>query len=115
MSDESENARVIGVKKFKRTAGKSPEIFSHGHDAAHPPEKGGEILLLILNIDRFVMIFGIDDDRQMKLLRVCLGKAGVAIGAPLHWCAAPVAVAQVNVVTHSDLIAVVDDWSAGHR
>ncbi len=40
---------------------------------------------------------------------------GIPIGTPLHGSADAVAVPEINVVAHSDLIAVINDRSAGHR
>src|SRR5438477_161990 len=39
---------------------------------------------------------------------------GVPVAAPLHRCADPVSVAEVDVVPHPDLVPVVDDRGAGH-
>ncbi len=41
------------------------------------------------------------------------GKAGVAVGIPLHGSPHAVAVAEINVVAHADFVAVVEDRSAG--
>ena len=64
--------------------------------------------LLGLHIQRFVVVLRTDVHRQVHLLRVRLRKAGVGVGAPLHGCAHAVAVAEVDVVAHPDLVAVVD-------
>ena len=100
---------------MKRAAREGFEIFPHRDDAAHPPEERGQILLLIFDVSRFVMILGIDDDGQMELLWIGLRKASVAIGAPLHRRSAAVAIAEINVVAHADLVAVINDRRAGHR
>ena len=50
---------------------------------------------------------------KVKLLRVGAREPGVAVGAPLHGGAHAVAVAEVDVVAHADLVAVVDDRRAG--
>ena len=81
----------------------------------HPPEQRARIRLLHLDVHRFVAVLGIDDDRQDQPLRVRAGKAAVSIGAPLHGRAYTVAIAEVGVVAHADLVAVVDDGRAGHR
>ena len=73
------------------------------------------VVLLHFDIDRFVVILGVDVDRQIKLLRIGSGEAGVAVHAPLHRRADAVAVAQIDVVAHADLIAVVDDRRARQR
>ena len=49
---------------------------------------------------------------RVEPLRVGAGEAGVAVGAPLHRRAHAVAVAEVDVVAHADLVAVVDDRRA---
>ena len=38
------------------------------------------------------------------------GLTGIPVCAPLHWRPHAVTIAQINVVTHSDLIAVIDHW-----
>jgi hypothetical protein len=40
---------------------------------------------------------------------------GVAVAAPLHRRADAVAIAEIDVVAHADLVAVVDDRRARHR
>src|ERR1700720_4367611 len=113
-AEKGENFGVVRKKKLESAAGKGAEIFSRCDDAAHPPEKRGQIFLLIFYVDRLEVVFRIDDDRQMQLLRIGQGKTGVAIGTPLHRRAAAVAIAEVNVVTHSDFVPVINDWRAGH-
>ena len=63
----------------------------------------------------FVVVLGIDDDRQNQPLRVGAGEAGVAVAAPLHRRAHAVAVAEEDVVAHADLVAVVEHRRAGQR
>ena len=70
------------------------------------------IRLLRLNVEGLVVIFGVDDSREIEALGIRSGEPGVAIGAPLHWCSDAVPVGQVDVVPHPDLVAVVDDRSA---
>ena len=48
-------------------------------------------------------------------LRVGPAEPGIAIGRPLHRSADSVAIAQVNVVSHADLVAIVDDRSSRQR
>ncbi len=61
------------------------------------------------------MVLGVDDDRQVELLRVRAREAGVAVGAPLHRRSDAVSVAKVDVVAHAELVAVVDDRRARER
>ena len=60
------------------------------------------------------MIFRIDRDREVKLLRVGTREAGVAVGAPLHRRATPIAIAQIKIVPHPNLVSIVEDGRAGH-
>ena len=60
------------------------------------------------------MIFRFNDYRQKQPLGAGLGEAGVAVLIPLHRGTYSVAVAQIIIVTHADLVAVVDDGSARH-
>ncbi len=73
-----------------------------------------QVLLLVLDVDRFVVILGIDRDRQVELLRIRLGETGVAIRAPLHRGSAAVAIAEIEIVAHPDLVAVIKDRRARH-
>src|SRR5262249_40565462 len=52
-----EDLGVVGKKKFERAAREGFEIFSRGNNAAHPPEQRRQILLLIFDVDRLVMVF----------------------------------------------------------
>src|SRR5206468_3190574 len=113
-AEKGENFRVIRVKKFKRAAGKRLEVFAHRNDTAHPPEQRGEIFLLVFNVDSLVVIFRVDRDRQIKLLRISPRKSGIAVRAPLHGGAATVAIAEIKVIPHTDLISVINDRCAGH-
>ena len=47
--------------------------------------------------------------------RIGAREAAVAVGRPLHRRAHAVAVAEMDVVAHADLVAVVDHRRAGHR
>jgi hypothetical protein len=81
----------------------------------HPPEQRLRIGLLRLNVDRAVVILRVGDDREIQTLRVGGRETGVAVATPLHRCADAVAVAQEDVIAHTDFVAVVNDWSARHR
>ena len=48
------------------------------------------------------MVLGVDVDRQIEALRVGARESCVAISAPLHGRAHPVAITQVDVVAHVD-------------
>ena len=57
--------------------------------------------------------YRVHDDRAVQLGRHGAGEAGVSVSVPLHRGAHTVAVAQIDVVAHADLIAVINDGSAG--
>jgi hypothetical protein len=73
------------------------------------------VALLGLDVDRLVVVLGVDDDRQVEPLRVGGREAGVAVGTPLHRRADAVAIAQEDVVAHAQLVAVVEERRAGQR
>src|SRR5205823_5736887 len=53
--------------------------------------------------------------RQKKTRRIGLAEPAVAVGRPLHRRAHAVAVAEIDVVAHADLVAVVENRRAWHR
>ena len=59
------------------------------------------------------MLLRVDDDRQIEPLRVGPGEPSVSIRAPLHRRAHAVSVAEVEIIAHADLIAVIDHRSSG--
>ena len=61
------------------------------------------------------MVLGIDDYGQVQTLRVSARETGIAISAPLHGRAHTVAVPEEEVVSHANLVAVVDDRRARQR
>ena len=115
LANESDNAAVLRREEFERTAAKSFRAFALRQDASRPPQQRAAVVLLSLDVQRFVLILWIDDYRQIQLLRIGPRKSGIAVGAPLHRCAHSVAIAEVEVVTHADLVAVVDDRRSRQR
>jgi hypothetical protein len=61
------------------------------------------------------VIRGIDDDRQKQPLRIGSREACIPVRTPLHRSAHAVAVAEVDVVAHPDLVAVIDDRRSRER
>src|SRR2546430_16121386 len=68
-------------------------------------------------IDRRVTINWIQDQGRIQALGVGGRKASVPASAPLHRSPYSVSVAQIDIVPHSDFVAVIDDGSArqGHQ
>jgi hypothetical protein len=58
------------------------------------------------------VVLRVDDDGKEEPLRIGGGEACVAVAVPLHRGTDGVAVAQVDVVAHPYLVAVVDDGGA---
>src|ERR1700674_3001051 len=71
------------------------------------------IAFMRFNIRALVMVLGVDDHGQDQSLRVGRRKTGVAIRAPLHWSTYSIPIAQIDVVSHPDFIAIVNDWRSG--
>jgi hypothetical protein len=81
----------------------------------HPPQVRGRVLLLRLDVDRGVVELGIDHHRREQPVRVGAREPGVAIARPLHRRAHAVAIAEVDVVAHAQLVAVVQDRAPRQR
>ena len=84
----------------------------------HPPQPVQErrrVAQLGLDVDRLEAVDRVHERRQVELREVGLGEAAVAVGRPLHRRAHRVAVAEIDVVAHQDLVAVVDDRAARQR
>ena len=79
----------------------------------HPVQKRRVVARLRLDVDDLVAEEGVADDGEVELLEVRAGEAGVAVGRPLHGGAHAVAVAEVYVVAHPDLVAVIKKGRAG--
>ncbi len=81
----------------------------------HPVQRRERIPLLRFHVDRLEAVDRIHDRRRVQARRIRPGEAGVAIAAPLHRRADPVAIAEIDVVAHHQLVAVIDDGRAGQR
>ena len=107
----------LAVARIQELDGAAPEgavALAHGDHPARPVQQRRRIALLRLDVDRFVSVDRVHDGGQEQAFGVGPGKAAVAVVAPLHGGADPVAVAEEDVVAHADLIAVVEDRSPGH-
>ena len=98
-----------------RAAAERLVLLAQRDQPLRPPQQRVRVVLLRFDVDRLVVVLGVDDDRQDQPLRVGAREAGVAIGAPLHRRAHAVAIAEVDVVAHADLVAVVEDRRARQR
>ena len=113
LADVGEDLSVFGVEELLRAAAEDLEELAQRDHVARPVEEGGLVGLLGFDVDGLVAPDGVHDDGEVELGGDGVGEAGVAVGVPLHGGADAVAVAEVDVVAHADLVAVVDDGRAG--
>ncbi|PYK84128.1 MAG: hypothetical protein DME41_03885 [Verrucomicrobia bacterium] len=64
-AEKGKHLGIVRKKKFESAAGKGFEVLPRRNDAAHPPKHGRQILLLVFNVDCFVVVLGVDDHGQM--------------------------------------------------
>ncbi len=110
-TDKSQDFSVLRVKELNRSAPKGSISIPQCNDPLHPPNERTGITLLYVDIHCFVVILRIRNDREIETLRIGTRKACVSISTPLHRGTNPIPVAEVDIVTHSNLIAVVDHGS----
>ena len=101
------------MQELHRSAPERLVALPLGDEPLHPPQQRPGAGLLRFDVDLLVVIFRIDDGGQEELLWIRFGEAGVSVGAPLHRRPHAIAVAEVDVVAHPDLVAVIDDRRSG--
>jgi hypothetical protein len=111
-AEEREHLRVVGGEELDGPTTEHRVALAQRDHALHPPQQAAWVVLLGLDVDRLEVVLGVDDRRQEQSLGVRAGEAGVAVRGPLHRGAHAVAVAEVDVVAHPDLVAVVQDRGA---
>ena len=109
-----EHLAVGGGNELDRSAAEDRMLLAQGDHPLHPVEQREGRPLLRLDVDRFVPVNGVHDRRKEQPSRIAPREAAVAIAAPLHRRADTVAIAEIDVIAHPDLVAVVDDRRAGH-
>ena len=112
------NANTWGFSGSRNSIAAAPEhpvALAQGDQLAHPRQQRGRVGGLGLDVDRLVVVALLGDQRHVEAVRVGGREPGVAVGRPLHRRAHAVAVAEVDVVAHPDLVAVVDDGRPGQR
>ncbi len=105
----------LRAEPLQRPPAEGGVALAEGDQPLGPPQEGSGRPLLRLHVDRLVVVVRIDDHREHQPLGVGAREAGVLVGAPLHRRPHPVAIAQVHVVPHADLVAVVEDGRPGQR
>ncbi len=99
---------VVRVEELDRAPAEGVVAPAQGDQPLGPVQQRVGVVLLGLDVDRFVVVLGVDDDGKVEALGVRPREARVAVAAPLHRSADSIAVAEVEVVAHSDLVAVVE-------
>ncbi len=115
LAQVGQDLAVARVEQAQRAAAERLVRLADRDHALHPVEKRRRIALLRLDVDRLVAVDRIHDRRQVEPRRIGAREAAVAVRRPLHRRAHAVAIAEVDVVAHADLVAVVDDRRARQR
>jgi hypothetical protein len=89
--------------------------LAHSEHPPGPVQQGVLVAVLRLDIDRGEPVDRVHDRWQHEIFRIGARESAIAVGRPLHRRAHTVAVAQMDVVAHADLVAVIDHRRAGHR
>jgi hypothetical protein len=111
-TDEGDDFAIFGVKELDGAEAEGDPAFAECDEAFHPPEERVRVALLDVDVDGFVVVFGIEVDGEIERLGIGAGEAGVTVGAPLHGGADAVAIAEVDIFAHADFVAVIDDGAA---
>ena len=90
-------------------------LFAQADEPLHPAEERERRPLLRFDVDGVEAIDRVGDEWSVEPRRVGARESAVAIPGPLHRRADAVAVAEIDVVAHADLVAVVDDRRARQR
>ena len=92
-TDETEDLAILGAQDLEGPSTEGPVALAKGDQATHPPQQRVGVLLLRLDVDRLIVILGVDDGGQVQTLGVGAGEPGVTVTVPLHRRAHRVAVA----------------------
>jgi hypothetical protein len=106
---EGQDLGVVRGEHHQVAAAEHAVSLAQRDHPLHPPQQAARVVLVRLDVHRLDVVLGVDDHRQEQPLRVRPGEATVAVARPLHRRADPVAVPEVDVVAHPDLVAVVQD------
>src|SRR5262245_14794859 len=100
------------MQKFEGAFAEGMPVLAQVHGPLHPPDQRMRIARLRVDVERFVMIFRLQDEWQIERVRDGPRKPGVFVRTPLHRRADTIAVTEENIFAHADFIAVVKNWSA---
>ena len=86
----------------------------HRDHPAHPGQEARRARELCFDVNGAETVNWILDRGQEELGWVGTAEAAIAIEGPLHRRAHAVPVAEIDIVAHADLVAVIKDRRAGH-
>ena len=112
-AQEGHHLAVLGVEELDVAAREGRGPAGRSDQAPHPPQERRRIVLLGLDVHGRGVVLRVRDEGQVETLGVRRREAGVPVLVPLHRRPHAVAIAQVDVVAHPDLVAVVDDRRTG--
>src|SRR5260370_8663322 len=106
---------VRRMKKLDRAPAKNLSGFPHTYDAFHPSEDRMLRPPLRLHVHRWIAVQRIQDERGIKALGIGSGKTRVPTTVPLHGSAHSVPIPEKHLVSHTDLVAIMDDMTSRKR
>ncbi len=113
LPDIGQHAAVDRTDEGHGAAAERQCRLSHRDQPLGRAQQRRQAARLRLDIDRLVAIDRIHDGRGVEPGRVGAGEAAIAVRRPLHRRAHAIAVAEIDVVPHPDLVAVIDDRRTG--
>ena len=110
-----EHGTVRRPNEAQRAPAENLAGLAHRNQPLGPAQQRSKAAGLGFDVDRLVAVDRVHDHRQVEASRIAAREAAVAIGRPLHGRAHAIAVAQIDIVAHADLVAVIDDRRARER
>ena len=114
-ADVGEDLRVLRPEHVDVAEAEDRMLLAQLDEAAQPAEERGRRPELRLDVHGLEAVDGIHQRRQELLREVGAREAAVAVARPLHRRPHAVAVAEVDVVPHRDLVPVVEDGRTRER
>ena len=114
-ADVREDLRVLRPQHAVVAEAEDRVLLAQLDEAAQPAQERGRQAQLRLDVDRLEAVDGVHQRRQVELGEVGAREAAVPVAGPLHRRPDAVAVAEVDVVAHGDLVSVVEDGRTGER
>ena len=96
---------VAGTDEGQRAAAEHLAGLAHRDQPLGPAQQRSDVARLRLHVHGFVAVDRVHDGGQEQPRRVAAREAAIAVRRPLHRGAHAVAVAQIDVVAHPDLVA----------